>query len=161
MDKILEQLASVLASVYGWLLMLLTAMFTFIQPEKWSFVVVGGAIMADLTWGIIASIKKKRFLLSSAFKETFKKIAIYSFSLIGVFAIEKIVHADGSFIAVKTVALLASVCELWSMSASMLIVKPNMPFLRIFRGQLKGEIASKVSKNVNINEILKDDENNQ
>jgi hypothetical protein len=44
------------------------------------------------------------------------------------------------------------------MSASMLIIKPDMPFLRLFRGQLKGEIQSKLNKNINLDEILKDDE---
>ena len=43
------------------------------------------------------------------------------------------------------------------MTASMLIIYPNMPFLRIFRSQLKGEIASKLSKNIDVDDILNDD----
>ena len=158
MEKILEQLHNALHSAYGWFLMLMTAAITFIQPEMWSFIVVGGAIVADLVWGIAAAIKLKKFLLSKAMRETIKKIGIYSFAMVGALAIEKITHTEGSFIAVKTIAIFAAVCEFWSMSASMLIIKPNMPFLKLFRGQLKGEIASKVSKNVNIDEILKEDE---
>lgn len=158
MDKILDQLYNALGSVYGWFLMLITTVFTFIQPEIWSFFVVGGAILADLVWGILAAIKMKKFIYSFALRETIKKIGIYSFALFGALAIEKITHSEGSFIAVKTIAILAAVCEFWSMSASMLIIKPDMPFLRIFRGQLKGEIASKVSANVNIDDILKDKE---
>jgi hypothetical protein len=45
------------------------------------------------------------------------------------------------------------------MSASMLIIYPNMPFLRIFRVQLKGEIASKLSKNIDVDDIFNDDTN--
>lgn len=158
MEQKIDQLAYALTSVYGWFLTLVTAVFTFIQPELWSFVVVGFAIAADLFWGILASCKKKKFLLSKAFRETFKKIGVYSFSLAGVLAIEKITHADGAFIAVKTVAVLAAVAEFWSMSASMLIVKPDMPFLKLFRIQLKGEVASKLARNANIDTILKDDD---
>lgn len=158
MEKILEQLTSALNSAYGWFLTLMVSAIAFIQPEMWSFYVVGGAIFADLVWGIAAAIKQKKFLLSKAMRETVKKIGIYSFALVGALAIEKITHTEGSFIAVKTIAIFAAVCEFWSMSASMLIIKPNMPFLKLFRGQLKGEIASKVSKNVNIDEILKEDE---
>lgn len=158
MEKIFEQLYDALSSVYGWLLTLVTAVFSFMQPEAWSFYVVGGAIFADLIWGIAAAIKLKKFLLSKAMRETIKKIGIYAFALIGALAIEKITHTEGSFIAVKTIAVFAAVCEFWSMSASMLIIKPNMPFLKLFRVQLKGEIASKVGKNVNIDEILKDSE---
>lgn len=159
MEKILEQLQNALSSVYGWFLALMTAAITFIQPEAWSFYVVAGGIIADLAWGIAAAIKLKKFLLSKALRETVKKTGIYSFALLGAMAIEKITHTEGSFIAVKTIAVFASVCEFWSMSASMLIIKPNMPFLKLFRGQLKGEIASKVSKNVNIDEIFKDEKN--
>lgn len=158
MEKILEQLTSALNSAYGWFLTLMVSAIAFIQPEMWSFYVVGGAIFADLVWGIAAAIKQKKFLLSKAMRETIKKIGIYSFAMVGALAIEKITHTEGSFIAVKTIAIFAAVCEFWSMSASMLIIKPNMPFLKLFRGQLKGEIASKVSKNVNIDEILKEDE---
>lgn len=160
MVKIFDQLSNALNTSYGWFLALMTAAITFIQPEMWSFYVVGGAIAADLIWGIAASLKLKKFLLSKALRETIKKIGIYSFALVGAMAIEKITHSEGSFIAVKTIALFAAVCEFWSMSASMLIIKPDMPFLRLFRGQLKGEIASKVSKNVNVDEIFKDDEKN-
>ncbi len=156
MDKILEQLHNALSTAYGWFLMLFTAIFTFIKPEAWSFYVVYGAVLADLVWGVAAALKLKKFIYSRALRETIKKIGIYTFALFCALAIEKIIHTEGSFVAVRTIAVLAAVCEFWSMSASMLIIKPDMPFLRIFRGQLKGEIASKVSENVNIDEILKD-----
>lgn len=157
-DKIFENLTNALNSVYGWLLIMMTSLITFIKPEAWSFIVVGAAIAADLIWGIAAAIKLKRFILSKALRETVKKIGIYSFALLGVLAIEKILHADGAFITVKLIAMFAAVCELWSMSANMLIIKPDMPFLKLFMGQLKGEIANKVSKNVDVDEILKEDE---
>lgn len=157
-DRILENIGNAMSSIYGWLLIAATSFLTFIQPEQWSFVVVGAAIFADLVWGIAAAIKLKRFILSKALRETVKKIGIYSFALLGVLAIEKILHADGTFITVKLIAMFAAVCELWSMSANMLIIKPDMPFLKLFMGQLKGEIANKVNKNVDVNEILKEDE---
>ncbi|SFK99565.1 hypothetical protein SAMN05216357_11065 [Porphyromonadaceae bacterium KH3CP3RA] len=156
MEKIISQLNNALHTAYGWFLALMTASITFIQPEIWSFYVVGGAILADLIWGIAAAVKLKKFILSKALRETIKKVGVYAFALVGALAIERITHAEGTFIAVRTIALFAAVCEFWSMSASMLIVKPDMPFLKLFRGQLKGEIASKVSKNVNVDEILKD-----
>jgi len=144
-------------TMLGWFIALATALITFISPEKTSFIVVGGAVVSDLIWGVIAAIKMKKFILSAAFRETMKKVGIYSFALVGALAIEKITHTDGSFIAVRTIAVFAAVCEFWSMSASMLIVYPNMPFLKLFRGQLKGEIKSKVDKNINVDEILKDE----
>jgi hypothetical protein len=157
MEKFLTQLGNALSTVWGWIVLILTAAFTFIEPEKTSFIVVGGAVAADLFWGVIAAVKMNKFIVSAAFRETIKKVGIYSFALLGALAIEKITHTEGSFIAVRTIAVFAAVCEFWSMSASMLIIYPNMPFLRIFRSQLKGEIKSKLSKNVDIDEIFKDD----
>lgn len=156
MEKGIIQLNDALSSAYGWILAMVVTVIAFITPEKVSFIVVGGAIFADLFWGIVASVKQKKFILSVALRETVKKIGVYSFALMGALSIEAIAHIEGTFIAVRTVAILASVCEFWSMSASMLIVYPKMPFLKLLRGQLKGEIESKLKKNVDIDEILKD-----
>lgn len=142
-------------TMYGKVLTMTTAIITVFRPEAWGFMVVGFAIMADLIWGIAASIKMNNFILSRALRETVKKVGIYSFALIGVFLVEKIVHENGHFIAFRTIAIFAAVCELWSMSASMLIIKPDMPFLKLFRGQLKGEIESKLSKQINFDEVFK------
>lgn len=155
-EKILSNVVDALQTTYGWFLALMTSALTFLQPETFSFVVVGCAILADLIWGILAAWKLKKFILSRALRETIKKIGIYSFAMVGVLAIERITHQDGHFIALKSIAVFASVCELWSMSASMLIIKPDMPFLKLFRFHLKGEIESKVNKNINLDEILKD-----
>lgn len=144
-------------SGWGWFVAVMTMVITFISPEKTSFIVVGFAILADLFWGVAAALKMKKFILSDALRQTLVKVGIYSFALLGALAIESITHDTGSFIAVRTVAVIAAVCEFWSMSASMLIVYPNMPFLKLLRGQLKGEMQSKVSKNVNVDEILKDE----
>lgn len=158
-NKALMNIGNAFSTVLGWFIAICTALITFISPEKTSFIVVGLAILADLFWGIAASIKTKKFFLSTALRDTVKKIGIYSFALLGAMAIEYIAHAEGTFIAVRTIAIFAAVCEFWSMSASMLIIYPNMPFLKIFRGQLKGEIESKLSKNVDIDEIFKEENN--
>lgn len=154
-EKILSNVVNAMQTVYGWFLALLAGFITFLQPEQWAFIVVGFAILADLIWGILAAIKLKKFILSKALRETIKKVGIYSFAMIGVLAIERITHQDGHFIAVKGIAMFAAVCEMWSMSASMLIIKPDMPFLKLFQVSLKGEIESKINKNIDIDEILK------
>lgn len=157
MDKFLTKFNDAIHSSWGILVTLLTILFTFIEPEKTSFIVVGFSIFADTFWGIAAAIKLKKFIISTVFRRVFIKIGIYSFSLLGVYSIEMIIHDEGSFIGLRSIAVIAAVTEFWSMSANALIVYPNMPFLKILRGQLKGEIKAKVGKNVNVDEILKDD----
>lgn len=158
-SKALMKIGNAFNTMLGWFIAICTALITFISPEKTSFIVVGLAILADLFWGIAAAIKMKKLFLSTALRDTVKKIGIYSFALLGAMAIEYIAHAEGTFIAVRTIAIFAAVCEFWSMSASMLIIYPNMPFLRTFRSQLKGEIESKLSKNIDIDEIFKEENN--
>jgi hypothetical protein len=154
MHKILIQLSNALETTYGWFLACVTTLITFFQPEAGGFIVVGFSILCDLLWGIAASVKTKSFILSRALRETVKKTGIYSFTLACVFLIETLIHEEGSYIGFRTIAIFASVCELWSTSASMLIIKPDMPFLKLFRAQLKGEIDSKLNKHVDINDIL-------
>ena len=89
MDKFLLQIGHALSSIWGWIILIVTMLLTFIEPEKMSFIVVGLAVFADLFWGIIASLKLHKFILSKALRETVKKIGVYSFALVMVFVIEK------------------------------------------------------------------------
>lgn len=143
----LSHLSEISSKAYGWFLITILSILNFFQPEWLCFAVMGITILGDFIWGTTASIKLKKFILSKALRETIKKIGIYGFALASVFMIEKIIH-DSNFIGIKITTILGAACELWSMSANMLIVKPDMPFLRIFRLQLKGEIESKVGKNL-------------
>jgi len=151
---ITDQLKTLFATLWGWILICFSAFWSFIKPEVFAFAVVFLAIAFDLFWGVWSSLKRKQFLLSESLRETFKKVAIYGGSLFVVYAIEKAL-LDDWFIVTRTLCAFASACELLSASASMLIVKPDMVFLRLFRLQLKGEIAKKVG--VDTDEIFKDD----
>jgi hypothetical protein len=118
-------------------------LWNFINPEIYSFSVVGITILADLIWGIIVAKKQNRFILSEAIRNTFLKVNIYGCALLLIYAVERGLHDDW-FIGTKVACAIAAACEFWSTSASMLIVSPNMPFLRLLRMQLKGEIEKKV-----------------
>jgi len=78
--KVFTNFGAALSTSLGWVVALFTMLVTFIAPEKTSFIVVGCAILADLFWGIAAAIKLKKFFLSTALRNTVKKIGIYSFS---------------------------------------------------------------------------------
>jgi hypothetical protein len=132
--------------VYGQLLLLVCSVFSFAFEEKVAFMIVFLSVVGDLFWGIIASLKLKKFVLSSAIRETLVKVGIYAFALSGIAMIEKILHG-GLLCGLLISCAIAAACELWSISANMLIVKPDMPFLKIFRLQLRGEIENKLGKN--------------
>lgn len=152
--QIINLLERALSTVYAWLLTALVASANIILPEKFSFLVVLTAIVADAIWGIAVAVKFKKYTLSKLLRVTIFKISSYGFCLYIVLLIEMLAH-NTNLIGVKIVAAIAAVCELWSMSASMLIIYPDFPFLKLFRRQLKGEIASKTGKNVD--DIFKGD----
>ncbi|PXV61252.1 hypothetical protein CLV62_12585 [Dysgonomonas alginatilytica] len=152
-QSIFFHIEKLFTSTYGFLLLILCYFGNFLLPEWYCFAVVGGGIVADLICGIIAAVKLKKFILSKAIRDTCFKVGCYSFMLIGVFVIEKIAH-DTGFIGIKVAAAIAAGCELWSISASLLIIYPDFPFLKIFRLQLKGEMESKTGKN--LDNILND-----
>jgi len=153
-----NHLHSIFTTIYGWILIASTTLWTFIKPEKFPLLIVFLAVFLDFIWGIIAAIKQKKPILSEKIKDSFKKISIYGTALLIILLTEKIIHEEWE-IATKISCTLAAACEFWSMSANMLIFKPDMPFLRLFRLQLKGEIEKKIGKNVDEILILNDDKN--
>lgn len=151
-NGILLNAKSVFTTIYGVICLAFAGLFGFITTEWKPFAVLLFLIVVDLIFGILVALKNKKFILSTLMLNTVVKMGIYSTVFLCVGVLEAVIH-DVGFIGLKIVALVGGACELWSVSANMLILKPNMPFLKIFRLQLKGEIESKVGKNVD--DILK------
>ena len=149
---ILLNTKSIFTTLYGYICIGFAGIFGFITTEWKPFAVLLFLIVVDLIFGILVALKSKKFILSTLMINTVIKMGVYSTVFLCVGVLEAIIH-DTGFIGLKIVAAVAGACELWSVSANMLILKPNMPFLKIFRLQLKGEIESKVGKNVD--DILK------
>lgn len=145
--SILDHLNRIFSTFYGWMVSLAILAGSFFAPAYYPFLIVFIMIVIDLFWGIAVSLKKGDFALSEAGRETCIKIAIYGCCLGSVFMIERMFHPG---IHITTVAsAIAGACEVWSFSASMLIIYPKMPFLRIFRAQLRGEIEKKLGRDIN------------
>jgi hypothetical protein len=129
----------------GALLFITMLIVNLVGHEKIAFSIVGIAVFIDLVLGIVSSLKQKKFILSALVSDTFYKVIIYGSMLLVIGLIEKLLH-DGSF-ALYVACSVAAACELISISAHALIIAPKMPFPKIFRLQLKGEIESKTGVN--------------
>ena len=66
------------------------------------------------------------------------------------------VFSSEIFLFTKSAVVLAIACEGWSILGSALILRPDMPFPKILRMQLKGEIENKMGKD--ISEIFKSED---
>lgn len=144
-DRLFASLARVGSEVAGWFGALLMFFVALLAPEYYAFAVVSVAIVLDAFFGMLVAFKEERFLLSKLARETLIKITSYMACLLVVLMIERLAHDNMSY-GVKLAAAWAAACELWSMSASILILRPDSPFFRLIRHQLRGEIAAKVGK---------------
>ena len=145
-DKIIQHIYSVFESVYGYIVFCITMITGLLTGEKIAFTIVGLAIFFDFILGIWTAIKLGKFAKSQLIQDTFIKVTVYGIPLIIIGLAEKMFHEWG--IALYTGCALAAACELWSISAHLLILAPNMPFLKLLRFQLKDEIKSKTGQDI-------------
>lgn len=129
------------ASVQG--LTIVGTVTAFFAPEAYTFLVVFIAVMLDMTFGVMVSIKNGGFVLSKLLRVTWFKIFSYGAALVVVLLAERLLH-DTGLVGVKVAAGWVLACEFWSMSASILIIWPEAYFFRIMRLQLKGEMQAKL-----------------
>jgi len=148
--KILEDVKLVFSTVLGWILAVVNFLLTLIYPEETTFLVVFVAVVLDLVFGIWAARKQKKFILSESLRETPKKVIMYFSCLLMLFLVEKYISPFDN-IATKIMAAIIAGNELFSMAGNMLIIKPDLVFLKIFRKQLKGEIESKTGQKLDDN----------
>ena len=145
--RIVLKLQDVLSTSWGVSMTAFSCVLSFLAPVRYAFLVVGIAILLDMVFGVASALKQRKFFLSNSAKDTFLKIFIYGGPLLLVFFIEGVLEKE-SFYITKSLSVVAACCELWSMLASALIIAPKMLFPKILRVQLKGEVESKLGKNV-------------
>lgn len=141
--KTITKLGTILQTVQGWVLSAGIFLAEYFFADHATVVkAVLIATLLDAVWGISASIKQGKFTLSELMRQTVAKIAIYGSALAVFIQIDKVASTD---LCTTVVSIPILVCEVWSMAGSMLIVKADMPFLRLFKNVLKGEIANKLN----------------
>lgn len=138
---ITSKIAAILSTTWGWVVLTVGTILTFFIPLKVLFIVLGAIIIGDLVFGIWAAIKKGEHITSSKLRSTLIKSLVYLTVIPAAYAVEAII---GWAIAYKVLFAIAAGTEIYSMIANLLIIKPDMPFLRLFKGLVSGEIAKKV-----------------
>lgn len=138
-----SKLHSILSTIGGWFSLAGVTFVNFFAGYKFSIEMVVFAVFLDLCWAVASAVKRKTFAYSYLAKETVSKLSVYG-SVIAVFVLlEKQANVDITITTILICSLIILV-EAWSMAGSMLIVYPHMPFLRLLRPILTGEIAHKL-----------------
>lgn len=107
-------------------------------------------VVLDAFWGIAVAISRGGFALSELARQTITKLSCYGTVIIIFIGIEGILDM-GSVMPVAIVSGLICLCELWSSIGNILIINPNIVFLRFFKKFLTGEISRKL--NIPIEEV--------
>ena len=108
-------------------------------------VVVATAI--DLICGIAVSVKRKNFAKSELMRQTVEKLVVYGTALLVFLCIDKAIEAETTLEVDRTsgiVGVVIAMTETWSFLASLLILFPANPLLRLMSKALIGEIARKL-----------------
>ena len=135
-----SKLVAVGNSLYGWFLSFFSFILAYLLPIREMFIILGGIILVDMFVGIWCAIKSKKAITSSKARGTLIKAAIYLVVLSFSFAIEQQL---GWSIVCKVLFSIAAAIELYSVIANTLILYPNMPFLKLFKTMVEGEISKK------------------
>lgn len=133
----------ILGSVIGWLMTSMCFVLNYFAGEKICFVAVLTCVIMDAVAGIWSAILQKKYARSELLRDTCSKIFAYVGSLVVVILMGRLVRID-SGITTGIVSAIICACELWSMSASFLIINPKLIFFRLIRPALVGEMARKL-----------------
>ena len=135
----LYKLQAILSTFSGWVSLLGVFLANFFARYQSAIEAVVIVVTLELTWAIASAVKRGTFAYSYLGKESVSKLSVYGSVIVGFVVLDKLV---GVVLPVTTILIcsLISLVELWSMAGSMLIVFPNMPFLRLLRPILRGEM---------------------
>lgn len=116
------------------------------------------ASVIDLFCGIAVAISKKEFTRSELMRQTVEKLTIYALCLLTFFCVDAAIEQEVGFqtdVTSGLVGVIITLTEAWSFLASLLILFPNNPILRLMQKSLTGEIARKLGcEDADVEKIL-------
>lgn len=159
LSHIWQKFLEILHYPAGWLLGLcLFVSDAFAGGAMIVYIVVVASVI-DLACGIAVSKKKGDFTLSELIRQTAEKFLVYGPVLLAFLCLDKLIQAETTIelsLSSALVGAVISMAEVWSFSASLLILFPKNAFLRLLQKSLTGEIARKLGcTNEEVEEILK------
>ena len=135
-----------MSSVGGWILAAILFIINFYAG--YAVVVFGiiGVVLFDAVCGIAASRYRGKYFSSDRARDSLLKLAVYTTFITMMIIVDSIASCSGIEIHLTTSIVGALIClaELWSVIASVTIIYPQLPILKLLRKALTGEIAHKL-----------------
>lgn len=143
-EHVFNKLSAALSTAWGWVVCLGLIAANFLAGYETMVGFTVFAVVMDAAWGIASSVKQGRFTKSELMRESLSKLAVYGSVILLFILIDKLMDVSNGLSA-SVVCICIIQVELWSSAASMLICFPHMPFLKLLKQALVGEIASKLN----------------
>lgn len=141
--SLVTKLDDILGCVFGWIMTGVCCIVNYFAGDKLTFIAVFVCVIFDAIAGIWSAIKQNKYARSELLRDTCSKMFAYVGSLVTVILMGRLVGFEQMF-ATSIIGAIICACELWSMSASFLIINPRLVFFEIFRYKLVGEISRKL-----------------
>lgn len=138
-----HKLGEALQTAWGWAAAALSFCAGWFAGSGTAILITLLAVVLDGVWGIAAALKQGRFALSELARESVMKMTVYGTAVICFIGIDKLLGIE-SGMTLAVVCAVIVLTELWSICANALICYPDMPFLKLMRRALIGEIARKL-----------------
>ena len=148
LNHILSKLYHILQTVYGWIAAVVIFLADYCAGHRFIIFLALAVTLMDAVWGVAVSLKRGKFTLSELLRLTVAKLAVYGCALLVFVGLDRLA---GTSITASVVGSAIVLVEFWSSCAAMLILFPWMPFLRLMKKALTGEIAAKL--NIPVDEV--------
>lgn len=153
--KMINKLTDALSNLGGWIVATTALLMEYIYGHGTAIYLVLVLVIIDMILGIRVSHRRHRFTLSALARETVSKIEVYGLTILVFIGVDALLP-DIISVTTEVVCALIILIEFWSASASLLILHPDTPLLRLLQKKLTGEIASKLDvEPEDVDDILK------
>lgn len=142
-----QKLAEMFHQPAGWLIGLGLFIADAVSGGSLIIYLVVIATAIDLICGIAVAVKRKNFAKSELMRLTVEKLVVYGAAMLVFLCIDKAVENETEWdfnLTSAVVGVVITMTEAWSFLASLLILFPKNPFLRLLQKALVGEIARKL-----------------
>ena len=142
-DSVVITLTELFSHIFGYIMIVLLYILSTFGDKVQLFNYILLCMVIDLFWGMASNYVKGTFGLSKCFVRTAIKITIYLSLFTMCVLIEQVINGNISILT-RTVSTILCGGELLSIIAHILIIKPNMPILKVLSKYLTKEMARKL-----------------
>ena len=145
-----SKIMTLLSSLWGWIGTSILAILAYFFALKTMVIIIFFVVLIDMILGIYIHRKE---IQSSKLRESLLKFMVYIALIALTYAVEVEV---GIALLYKIVFAIASLTEIYSIAAQLLVICPNLPFLKMFKNILSVEISKKTNiEQSKVDEMLK------